>query len=90
MCIRDSFYAGGVRSVRGYRDNTLGPVDFAAYSTLRQPIGGSLKTVGSLEMFFPTLLDTPSARVSAFVDVGNVFKDVHSYNTCLLYTSRCV
>ena len=26
-----------------------------------------------LEMYFPTLLDTPAARISAFVDFGNVF-----------------
>ena len=41
------------------RDNTLGPraAPFAG-STFTQPIGGALKTVGSLEMFFPTLLDT--------------------------------
>lgn len=75
----ENFYAGGVRSVRGFTDNTLGPREASLNGTYAQPLGGAFKTTGSLEMYFPTLLDTPAARVSAFVDFGNVYKDYDAF-----------
>ena len=83
----ENFVAGGVRSVRGFTDNRLGPKEAFPGTNITQSIGGSLKTTGSLEMFFPTLLDSPAARVSAFVDIGNVYRDTNDFDASTLRVS---
>lgn len=76
----ENFYAGGVRSIRGFEDNTLGPTFSFPGGGFRQPLGGSFKTTGTVELIFPTLLDSDTTRVSAFLDFGNVYEDFDAFD----------
>jgi outer membrane protein insertion porin family len=72
----ENYFAGGVRSVRGFDDNTLGPRD-----SNDNPIGGSFKLVGGAELIFPVpfLEASNSYRMSAFFDIGNVYENYDSF-----------
>ena len=66
----ENYYAGGLRSVRGWKANTLGP----RYSN-DEPSGGAFKTVASTQMILPVpfLEKSENVRLAAFFDIGNVF-----------------
>ncbi|MCY4473147.1 MAG: outer membrane protein assembly factor BamA [Kistimonas sp.] len=70
----ENFYGGGFGSVRGYRDNTLGPRARRG-SGVYDPVGGNILMEGSVELLFPPPFVGHSNRLrtSAFLDVGNVF-----------------
>ncbi len=68
----DNYFTGGPKSVRGFKGYSLGPRELAGD---RDPLGGNLKVVGSLELLFPApfRFASDSMRLGAFVDMGNVF-----------------
>jgi len=64
------FYAGGVTSVRGYDDYSLGPRD-----SQDNVLGGTRRLVGNAELLFPMPgagVDR-SMRLSVFLDAGQVY-----------------
>ncbi|MBS4051869.1 MAG: outer membrane protein assembly factor BamA [Methylomonas sp.] len=75
----ENYFGGGPGSVRGFRQNTLGPRDTpqAGSGQTARPFGGSSKIYGSAELFFPVpfLSDVKSVRIGTFVDAGTVSKD---------------
>jgi outer membrane protein insertion porin family len=74
----DKYTAGGVRSVRGYERNSLGPLD-----SLSDPFGGNFQVITTAELLFPleSLGSSDTFRVALYFDAGNVFKDSGSFES---------
>ena len=80
-----NFFGGGFGSVRGYRDNSMGPKS-RLLSTVTNPptllngaeaesIGGNVQIEAGMELIFPTpfMEDNNKVRTLAFFDAGNIF-----------------
>ncbi|MGH8447103.1 MAG: outer membrane protein assembly factor BamA [Solimonas sp.] len=68
----ENYFAGGPRTVRGYKDGSLGPHDHP----WDNPYGGKLRTSAQTNIIIPLPIesDGKSTRLEAFWDVGNVFQ----------------
>lgn len=65
----ENYFGGGTGSIRGFRNNTVGPRDSNG-----NPFGGSNKLIGNAELFFPVpfFSETKSIRLGTFIDAGRI------------------
>ncbi len=79
----ENFFSGGPRSVRGFKENSLGPRGTGTDPGAGRPLGGNMRLVGNAELIFPTpfIKDSKTVRLSGFFDVGNVFSNQTDYDS---------
>ncbi|ANB03876.1 membrane protein [Ectothiorhodospira sp. BSL-9] len=72
----EKYFAGGTRSVRGYRDLSLGPRD-----SRDDPFGGNFRVLGGAELIFPPpfMEEAPNVRMSLFLDAGQVYPSYEDF-----------
>jgi outer membrane protein insertion porin family len=88
-----NFYLGGVNTVRGYRQGSIGPVCVQgdtscglSTSTTNMFVGGNKQVLANAELFMPVpfLKNNNQFRLSAFIDAGNVYAYEESVNLSTL------
>ena len=73
----DKYYAGGINSVRGFDQSTLGAKDENG-----DPKGGDLLTTATAELQFPAPFaeDVKGLKMSTFIDAGNVYQKTGDFD----------
>ncbi len=81
-------YSGGLGSVRGFQQSSLGPLDL----TNQAPLGGPKRITLNTEFItpFPGAGNDRSLRLFGFVDVGNVYGEKETVDLSLLRASTGV
>ncbi len=72
LAIQDRFYAGGATTIRGFREDRVGPLDAKG-----NPIGGNATAILNLELRFPIWRWLGGA---VFVDSGAVTPEISNLN----------
>lgn len=81
----EHLFAGGAKTVRGYRDGSLGPRD----TPFDNPYGGRFRTTLQNELIIPLPIEAnqKSVRLSAFYDIGQVFAEMADFDSSELRSS---
>lgn len=77
--IFERYFVGGARSIRGYDERGVGPID----SKSSDPIGGESLMVGTMEYTIP-LIDV--IKFATFYDIGNVWANYDDIGFSKLYS----
>ncbi len=76
----ERYFAGGIRTVRGFESNSLGPRDPVSGFA----VGGNMRVTGGADYIFPIpFVEKPpsSLRLSLFLDIGNVYlNNFHTFD----------
>jgi outer membrane protein insertion porin family len=81
----EHFYGGGVRDIRGFEDNTLGPKDGLISC---RAVGGDVKVAGGVELAIPTpFTKGGGSRIALFFDIGNVYENWSTFDAGLFRMS---
>ena len=67
--IFERFFAGGARSIRGYNERKVGPLD----ANTNDPVGGEALLTANIEYTIPLI---EFIKLAAFFDTGNVWADI--------------